>query len=424
MKWIAKQVLLGLFFGSSVFANTSIGLEECFQSAVKVSETVANQGQQVVQAEERVSQAKGNFLPNVSGNATYFIQQAPSDEVARSFFPTTQPNVKLSINQPVFRGFREFAALRQAKRTVEAEGHSRDLALIQLYSDVTQNFYALLGYEQEIANLKNQLQLYQDRIDELNQRKRTGQSSASEAITAQANQAMVQAQLKQVTRDYRATWEVFSYLTGLPSESPLAHTSPFVRDEKPLSFYLTTLDNRPDIKAAKERLAAAEDGVSVAKGGHLPTVDFQGNYYLARPVGVFSDIKWDVQATLNVPLFSGGIIRSQIHQASSQQLQAELVLSRTRRLAEQEIRTLYDNYHSDLEQLVALEASKELNEKNYQVLKKDYSKGLTRNLDVLQALTQFQESKRALDRTRWNVQATWIRLQVLSTVQTLSVVRN
>ena len=58
-----------------------------------------------------------------------------------------------------------------------------------------------------------------------------------------------------------------------------------------------------------------------------------------------------------------------------------------------------------------------LAEQNYSVLKKDYSRGLTRNIDVLQAVSQFQESKRALNRARWNTQADLTRLQLISTLR-------
>jgi outer membrane protein len=405
------------------YSATSLDLDQSFQAAVRLSETVSDQSQQILQADERISQTRGNLFPTVSGSASYLIQQAPSDPVAQSFFPTSQPNIKVSASQPLFRGLREFAALRQANRLAEAQGHNKGMVLMQLYNDVAQNFFMLLGYDQEMTNLKTQLKLYQDRIDELKLRTRTGQSSASDALTAEASQAVVQAQLKQINRDYKATWEVFSFLTGFSSDIQLTYKLDISKEDRPLDFYTKRLDERPDIKAAIEKVEAAEEGVSIAKGAHLPSADLLGNYYFLRPSGVFSEIRWDLQATLTIPIFSGGIIQSQVHQATSQRIQADLALSRVRRVAEQEVKTLFENYHSDLEQLTALERSMELNEKNYHILKRDYSRGLTRNLDVLQALTQFQESKRALDRTRWSAQATWTRLQILSAVRSLSELR-
>jgi outer membrane protein len=403
------------------YSNTSFGLDECFQAAIATNEVIASHGQQVIQAKEIVAQARGSILPNISGYGTFAFSQAPSDPVAQSFYPTYQPNVRLAVTQPVFRGLREFAALRRANQIAEMEGHNKEMALIQLYNDVAFNFFALLAYEQELSNLKTQLQLYDERISELNQRQLTGQSSSSEVLTARATQALVQADYKQVNRNRNATWEVFSFLTGLAPGVTLRYELPRTNPKvKPISYYIESLQSRPDIQAAKEGFQAANESVTIARGAHLPSVDFQGNYYLVRPVGVFSEIRWDFQLTLSIPIFAGGIIQAQVRQAESQRVQADLALSRTVRLAEQAVRTLYENYELDSDQLISLETSTELNEKNYQALKSDYSKGLTRNLDVLVALTQLQESRRALNRVRWNTQATWQSLQVLSAARTLS----
>jgi outer membrane protein len=417
-------VVLASRVETSAYSDNSFGLEECFQAALSANEQVAYQEQQVIQAEERVAQARGNLYPNVSGSAVFAFTQAPSDPVAQSFYPTYQPNVKLTAAQPLFRGLREFAALRQANQISAMEGHTKEMVLIQIYSEVALHFFTLLGAEEELSNLKTQIQLYDDRISELNQRKITGQSGASEVLTARASQALVQAQFKQLNRERNATWEIFSFVTGLSADVSLHYDRPLTPPEvKPMSYYLETLQTRPDVLAAQDRFKAANEVVTIAKGAHLPSIDFLGNYYLVRPVGVFNDIRWDFQFTLSIPIFAGGIIQSQVQQAVSQRIQADLTLSRTLRLATQEVKTLYENYELDRDQLIALEASKDLNEKNYQVLKSEYSKGLTRNIDVLKALTDFQESKRALNRVQWSTQATWNRLQVLSAARPLSQTR-
>jgi outer membrane protein len=65
----------------------------------------------------------------------------------------------------------------------------------------------------------------------------------------------------------------------------------------------------------------------------------------------------------------------------------------------------------DASQLAALEKATEAARKNYEAQRHDYRLGLVTNLDVLQALTTFQENQRALDRARYTAKIDFFRLQ-------------
>ena len=398
-------------------------LQMCFRAAVQKSELLIDQKEQIFQSNEALNQAWGSFLPNVSGSAVFIGQQAPTDPVAASFYPTYQPTIKLTATQPIFRGFREFGTIRQLRNLKQMREFSRHQSLIQLYSDVVTNYYELLALEKELANLDGQIALYEDRITELGRRARTGESSASDGLSAQAAQAGVRAQARRIQGQYKTARENFVFLTGLPRETPLAGADRSgngkLVSNVSLETFLGSLEQRPDIQAAKQAVEATDEGIVNARSGHLPSIDVVANYYLLRPRGIFDGIKWDVQGTINVPIFSGGIVKAQVSEAASKKKQAEVSLSRTRRKADQEVRSLYETYLTDLDEVKALDLAMQLAEKNYLVLKKDYSRGLTRNIDVLTALAQFQESKRALDRSRFTAHSDWIRLNVLSSYQEL-----
>src|SRR3970282_842459 len=142
-------------------------------------------------------------------------------------------------------------------------------------------------------------------------------------------------------------------------------------------------------------VTAAQENMSVAKGAKLPTVDLTANRYLDRS-GSLKDSTWDVAVELNVPLYSGGLLQSQVREAISQQTQAELAVSQVTRQAEQEIRALYQSVVYDSAQLDALEKATVAARKNYEAQQRDYRFGLVTNLEVIQALTAFQENKGAL----------------------------
>ncbi|MDH4133774.1 MAG: TolC family protein, partial [Gammaproteobacteria bacterium] len=182
--------------------------------------------------------------------------------------------------------------------------------------------------------------------------------------------------------------------------------------------YTANIETRPDVQSSQKRLAAARDNVKIAEGAHLPSLDLNGNYYFERP-GYLNEIKWDVQLALTVPLFAGGSTQSKVREAASQASQAELSSSQARRQAEQEIRSLYESVTFGLSQLAALEKATEAARKSYEAQRREYQYGLVTNLDVLQALTTFQQNQRALDRARFTVKFDYQRLQAAAGMHAL-----
>jgi outer membrane protein len=202
--------------------------------------------------------------------------------------------------------------------------------------------------------------------------------------------------------------ENFAFLTGLARGVELAPAEGGTPKAESVDSYLGKIEQRPDVLDAIERARSADEGVSIAKGAHFPSIDFFGNYYFKRQSDVYKGIDWDVQAVLSLPIYAGGTIQSQVRESVFQRDQSELELDRLRRKAEQEVRTLHGKYLADLEAIIALERSLELSERNYQLLRRDYRRGLTRNLDVLQALISSEVVRRDLLRARYDARDTWV----------------
>lgn len=158
------------------------------------------------------------------------------------------------------------------------------------------------------------------------------------------------------------------------------------------------------------QLEAAEKGVGVAWGAHLPSIDLNGNYYFKR-FGFFDQIPWDFGVSLSLPILNGGIISSRVAEANSVKMQAELAVTKTKRAAVQEIQSLYAVLQADLEQLKSLNEARDLNESNFKQQTREYRNGLVNNLEVLQALTSFEDSKRNLDRARFQTKIDYLKLE-------------
>ena len=239
---------------------------------------------------------------------------------------------------------------------------------------------------------------------------RIGRTRPGEVLTVQATISTLRAQVEQVRTQLSTVRDVFSFLSGLPAVTPLYDTETLPSGFDTLEIYLARVALRPDVKAALQRQSAAQENVGVARGAHLPSLDLNANRYLER-AGSLENVEWDVQLALTVPLFAGGGVQSRVREAQSQHTQAELAVMRARRLAEQEIRSSYQTVVLDRSRLDALEKAADAAKRNYETQRHDYRLGLVTNLDVLQALSTYQENLRALERVRFNVKLNYLRLQ-------------
>jgi len=322
-------------------------------------------------------------------------------------------------DQPLFRGFRDFAALNVAKAFITAQEQSWQWAGTQLYRDVAQAFYTRLAVQKDLDVLDNELELYQKRIKELQDRLAIGRSRITEVLTIQAAQAILKAQREQVLGQLDVAKEVLAFLTGLDQDIQLDDS-----DEVPsaiglLNSYQSDLNARPDIMAARKNVEAFKSNVSVAKGAYLPSMDLIGNYYAERP-DLHKNGAWDVELAVTLPIFTGGIISSNVKTAESQKRQSEIQLSQVQRLALEEIRSLHHNLKADLAQLAALQDAFNIAEKNYEANVKDYELNLVANLDVLQALTAYQDTKRSLEKIRYLAKIDYNKLEA-ATARRLSL---
>ncbi len=375
-------------------------LQDCYRAALQRSEVLANSEQNIRQAEEVFRQSVGTILPTVTGVASYLIQEPPSNSVGAQVSPSTQPLVRLTATQPLFQGFKEFAAMNQGRGLIAASTQDKRQAQTLLYFDTTQSFYAVLSYERDLENVLAQIGLYDKRIAELKEFENIGKSRSSEVLTAQAQRLTLLAMSEQIRGQLRAQREALAFLTGFESTVELEDAASDPPQAKALQNYVDKIDQRPDVLAEQARARAADAAIGVARAGHYPSLAAQGDYFFVR-AGSLKDVHWDVILALSVPIFNGGVVSSQVSTAVSKRDQAESTLSRAKRLALQQIRTLHSNYQFDRSQWETYKLARDIAEQNFKQQTRDYKRGLVTNLDVLTSLTSFQEAQRARDRTRY-----------------------
>jgi outer membrane protein len=383
-------------------------LGECYQLALKRSETIAIQQELLKATEGRFLQALSGALPTVS----FVSSDRRQDGSGQSAFTLRDvPDRRLTLSQPLFGGFKEFAAMAasRAERRQRTEDTRRAEQLLWL--DVSDAFERLAEHRQDLDVLDAIRAALDDRIAELAQRERLGRSRRSEVAGAESRRRRVEAERKRVSGLSLTSRQLLEFLTGLADIPAIAAEEQPVEPPEEDTLSLSAAANRPDVRAAEAAWEAAKKLTAVARADVFPNVDLNGNYYLER-VGAAEDVTWDVALLVDVPLFQGGKAAGAIREATSRERQARLQADRTRREAELEIRQARAQWAAAHERHAALLKAQDAAEENYRLHLADDARHLISTLDVLDALQELQDVRRDVVASAYDARRLAWRLRV------------
>lgn len=412
-KLLKSLLTLGSIFQFTVsFASTQtpVSLESAYFAALKNNRSVPIQQEVVNQSAETARQAIGSLLPTITGTASVLQQPAPTNATVAGIYPTSQPLIKITATQPIFKGFAEYAGLRQTKLQKENQMEQKAQTELTLFTNVVQSFYSILSTENDLKNLHTAINYYDEQIQELKQRVEIGKSQLSDVLTTESSTAGLKAQVELLKGQIEAARETFEFVTGISRDTVLVDDTPAPPQPEPLEHYLEFRDQRPDIRSNRILVDVNHEQINIARAGHLPTINATADYYFLR-YGSLSDINWDVGFTVTMPLFSGGNVQSQVRSAASLEHQSVLTLNQTELQAQAQIKSYYQTLIADQAQVKAYKLGAEMAQKNYFELVREYKLGLVAHLNVLTALANFQDTRRNLDKTAYQVKIDWANLQ-------------
>lgn len=370
--------------------HAALTLRDCYALARKRSETIAIEQELLKQTEGRFLQALSGIMPRASFSS---FDKRQDGSGGSAFTLKSVPERKFVFSQPLFSGFKEFAAMAGSRAERRQRTYDVQRARQLLFTDVADAFHLLLEQRQDLAALEATRSALSQRIDELKDRQQLGRSRPSEVVSAEAQLRRVEADIEEVRGQEVATRHLLEFLTGLDQIDAVADEDVPAPALDAEAAYMAKASARPDVRAAEEAWRVARKSLLVAQAKFWPTVDAEGNYYTDR-VGAAADVDWDVVLKVEVPLFQGGETVGAVKEAASKARQAKLEFERTQRLALLDIRDVYAKLHTACDRLAALQKALAASEENYRLQLEDYRLSLVNNLDVLKTLQEFEDARR------------------------------
>ncbi len=400
---------------ASASASPAVTLQECYQKALQVSESLAISEQEIQQIEALYKQGVGAVMPHISWNMTQFWQdtsevETSSGDVQGTLLRKRRPEAFFQLQQPLFHGLRDFNAVKGLKAGKKSAELNKQQAALNLLGDVAEVFYTSLDLQQELDVLTHQRELTDDRLKELQRRVRLGRSRDSEVLSSQVEMASLDAQIEDTRQRWATARLALEFLTEVPPTTPLVENQP-VPTLPTLETAQTNSASRPDLLAAAYLQDQERYRLRYAKGGYWPGLDFTGKYYTER-VGFNENVKWDALLNLEVPIFTGLITRAEVQEAKSRLIAADLAWARTQRQVRQEVETAHQNLKYATAQTEFYSRAVDLAQRNYKLQQDEYRLGLINNLQVLQVLTDLQDLKIRKLRSEAAMRLSGVRLRV------------
>ncbi len=333
----------------------------------------------------------------------------------------SQANVHESIDLVSISAFRR-ASAASALAKARAEIASRGLVVT-----VVQNYYALAAAQLKLEAAKKNgdegdrfLKLTQDL-------EKGGEVAHSDVIKAElqmqerrrqlleAQLGLLNARLDFAVLIFPDFNDNFELAEDLHANVPLP-TLPEVQQR-------AARDN-PDLRAALAAVQQAGHDVTGARGGYLPSLSLDywygidaSQFAVNGPNGV-SNLGSAAAATVNIPIWNWGATQSRIKQAELRRTQAQRELSLAQRKLLAEIKSLYAEAETALNELSGLSRSAELSGESLRLTTLRYKGGEATVLEVVDAQTTFAQANTAYQDGAVRYRVALANLQTLTGVLT------
>ena len=194
-------------------------------------------------------------------------------------------------------------------------------------------------------------------------------------------------------------------------------------------FEAQAAQGNPDVRAALAATQAAAHEVNAARAGYLPSISLDYFYGIDAPNyavnGIInpgnikvSNLGSSAIASLNLPIWNWGATQSRVRSAELQRTQAKRELSFAQRKLLAEMRSLYSEAETALNELAGLQRSAELSEESLRLTTMRYQGGEATVLEVVDAQTTFAQANAAYQDGAVRYRVALANLQTLTGVLT------
>jgi len=405
--------LMLLLAGSLGLAQTPLPLS--MKRAVEIalapdgSTRAALAQESIQQAQDRVSQAKAAFLPNLDASIQdrrqitnlkafgfSFSIPVPGFSIPAIVGPFSVLDTRAAAQQSIV-DISDIRKYQASKAALAAAKFDDDATRSQVSDEVARDYLACLRADADRDTGRANVDLSEALLAQARRAQTTGTGTGIEVTRAEVQLANDRQRLIRAENDRtRAKLQLLRSM-GLRMDTSIEFTDKL--DYKPIdpASSETLLEQarkaRPEIKTQQQREEAARLNHSAIKAERLPTLGASGDYGAIGPDILSSRATYTMGVSLRVPVFDGGRREARREESFSQYRQEQI---RTRDVGQQvelQVREALESLRSAAAEVDASRDGLSLADNELAQARRRYDAGVATSVEVTDAQTRLQRAR-------------------------------
>lgn len=351
--------------------------------------------------------ARSGLLPNVNFNTSAIFTQTNgngqpkyiANNGAQEYISQGNVHQQLDVASIAsYKGASALAAAAKARKEIASRG---------LVATVVQDYFAVAAAEQKLNVAKRTAEDGEKFFELTGSLEKGGEVAHADVIKAELQMTDRKRQLQEAQLALQNARLELAVLI-FPDFNDNFRTTDDLHRSVPLplrdAFEAQAAQNNPDIRAALANSRASNFEVSAAKAGYLPSISLDYFYgidapqystYTTRDGVKLSNLGSAGIIALSLPVWNWGATQSRVRQAELRRDLANKELSFAQRKLLAEMRSLYAEAETALNELAGLQRSAELSAESLRLTTLRYKSGEGTVLEVVDAQTTFAQSNSA-----------------------------
>lgn len=352
------------------------------------------------QARSIVKQTNSNRLPQLNAQGSTDKDWNGSDGQRA----TTDFGAALSWEVDIWN--RIGAAAKADKLEAQARFEDVETVKLALSADVTRSYFGAVGAQQRIDLLREQLKLDRDLQGLLQLRLDNGVGTSVDVLQQKARVADSETLIPIAQSDLAVFENRLDVLLGQMPDAQRRvskeETLNFTDDLPVISVPALLLLNRPDLRASRARLVAADENIAAAIADRLPRVALTGSFVFSDNAGYTGPVSL-IMGTFVQPLLDWGKRKAEVERNKA--LYEERLSAYTQLFLEavEDVENALIREKKQREFLTKLNLQKEILQKTVSASEDRYTQGIDDYLPVINALQELRDVERDLVTEQFNL---------------------
>lgn len=214
-------------------------------------------------------------------------------------------------------------SFRAAREQAQASAAAYQNVLLSLQADVAQTYFMIRSIDLDRHVVSETVDLRKKNLDLVESLHQGGADSAVDVAEAQTELASAQADYFGLDLRRAQLENALAVLCGQTSSSfSLAETTNIYQPPPiPIGLPADLLERRPDVAEAERSMAAASEGIGIAKAAFFPSIQLTGSAGVEstqlKDIFNWESRAWSIGPSLSLPLFEGGRNRAGLQQSEA-----------------------------------------------------------------------------------------------------------